>query len=98
MKTLIRIIIFGGVFFLLAYTNPEREAHQIAITKRLHQQAQNDPLRQAENALHNLQEKIGISPFTYHDYQFLSVMKNEDGQNITLGIAKRIFIFQDPTP
>lgn len=96
MKALIRLLVFGALFFLLAATNPDREAHQTAIVNKLRKQSENDPLRQVGTLLHDLQENLGISPFTYHDYQFLSIMKNEDGDNITLGIARRVYVLQNP--
>jgi hypothetical protein len=93
-RLLIRLVIFGGIFFAVAQTNPPKERHQAAILRQIQREAERDPLRQAGSLLHEIQERLGISPYTYHDYTLLSVMKDHQGQNISLGVASRVFVLK----
>lgn len=93
-KLLIRLVIFGGLFFVVAQTNPPKERHQEAILRRIRQEADRDPLRQAGSLIHEVQERLGLSPYIYHDYTLLSVMKDQQGQNISLGVASRVFVLK----
>ncbi|MCC5843774.1 MAG: hypothetical protein JJU05_05925 [Verrucomicrobia bacterium] len=93
-KFLIRLVIFGGLFFVIANTNPTRETHQQAILRQMEKEADRDPLRQINGLLHEVQERLGISPYTYHDYKLLSLMKDHEGQNVSLGVASRVFVLK----
>ncbi len=94
IKFLIRLAVFGGLFFVVANTNPTRERHQEAILRQMQKEADRDPLRQVSGMLHEIQEVLGISPYTYHDYKLLSLMKDSEGANVSLGVASRVFVLK----
>ncbi len=94
VKFLIRLVIFGGLFFVVANTTPTRETHQQAILRQMQKEADRDPLLQIGGILHEVQERLGISPYTYHDYKLLSLMKDGQGQNVSLGVASRVFVLK----